>query len=144
MSTFVARSPECTTGKSDTGEEDRDGMKVGELVKNNQMNESQIGKVGRSATFGQDECVKLEQDATLAEAGEEDGFIKCFDYITGEELSWQAVKEAREKEVKYLRELGVYQKVDERASVAKYNVTPVDTKWVDTDKAFKGRPMQIR
>ena len=38
----------------------------------------------------------------------------------------------------YLRELGVFEKVDERAAVVKYNVTPVDTKWVDTDKAFEG------
>ena len=35
---------------------------------------------------------------------------------------------------------GVY----ERAAVAKYNVTPVDTKWVDTDKAFEEGAMQIR
>ena len=28
--------------------------------------------------------------------------------------------------------------------MAKYNVTPVDTKWVDTDKAFEEEPMQIR
>ena len=44
------------------------------------------------------------------------------------------MKEARAQEQKYLRELGVYEKVDERAAVAKY-VTPVDTKCVDTDKA---------
>ena len=44
--------------------------------------------------------------------------------------------EARDKEMKYLRELGVCSKVDERAAVAKYNVTPVDTKWVDTDKSI--------
>ena len=44
----------------------------------------------------------------LAEAGEEDKiFIQCSDDITGKELLWQAVKEAREKELKYLRELGV-------------------------------------
>ena len=80
----------------------------------------------------------------LARAGEEDGCIKCFDDITGKELPWQAVMEAREKELKYLRELGVYEKVDERAAVAKYKVTQVDTKWVDTDKAFEMEPMQIR
>ena len=28
--------------------------------------------------------------------------------------------------------------------MAKYHVTPVDTKWVDTDKAFEEEPMQIR
>ena len=53
------------------------------------------------------------------------------------------MKEARQKKLKYLRELGVYEKVDYRAAVAKYNVTPVDTKWVDIDKAFE-EPMQIR
>ena len=41
------------------------------------------------------------------------------------------MKEACEKEMKYLRELGVYEKVDERTAVAKCNVTPVDTEWVD-------------
>ena len=40
------------------------------------------------------------------------------------------MKEARAQEQKYLRELGVYEKVDERAAVAKY-VTPIE-------------PMQIR
>ena len=54
------------------------------------------------------------------------------------------LREAREKELKYLRELGVYEKVDERAAVAKYNVTPVDTKCADTNNAFEGEPMQIR
>ena len=69
---------------------------------------------------------KPEQDARLAGAGEEDESIKCFDDVTGKEVLWQAVKEAREKELKYLREFGV----------AKYNVTPVDTKWVETDKSI--------
>ena len=55
----------------------------------------------------------------LAGAGDEDEFFKCFDDITGKELPWQSVKETREKELKYLRELGVYEKVDERAAVAK-------------------------
>ena len=120
------------------------GVKVGELVKKIQMNETKVGKVWRSVTVGQEEYLKPEQDAMLAEAGEEDGFIKCFDDITGKEQPWQAVKRAREKELKYLRELGVYEKVHERAAVAKYNVTPVDSKWVDTDKTFEGEPMQIR
>ena len=40
------------------------------------------------------------------------------------------MKEALEKELKYLRELGVCEKFDERAAVAKYNVT-TDTQWVD-------------
>ena len=28
--------------------------------------------------------------------------------------------------------------------MAKYGITPLDTKWVDTDKTFEGEPMQIR
>ena len=68
----------------------------------------------------------------------------CFDDITGKELPWHAVRKARELELKYLRDLGVYEKIDENEAVAQYNITPVDTKWVDTDKAFDGEPMQIR
>ena len=78
--------------------------------------------------FGQEEHTKLEQDAMLAEAGEEDKFTTCCDDIIGKELPWQAVKQVRKQKLKYLREHGVYEKVNERAAVAEYNVTPVDTK----------------
>ena len=64
--------------------------------------------------------------------------------LAGKEFPWQAVKGAREKELQYWRELGVYEKVDERAAVAKYSVTPLDTKWVDTDKAFEGRCKSVQ
>ena len=80
----------------------------------------------------------------LTGAGEEDKIIKCFDDIIGKELPWQAVKQTREPELKYLRELGVSQKVDEHAAVAKYIVTPIDTKWIDTDRAVEEEPMQVR
>ena len=40
--------------------------------------------------------------------------------------------------------LGVYEKADEEEAVEKYGITPVETKWVDTDKAFEGEPMQVR
>ena len=46
-------------------------------------------------------------------------------------------EEAREKELKCLRELGVYE-VDEHAAVAKHSVTPIDTKWVDNEKHLRG------
>ena len=80
--------------------------------------------------------------ADVEEKQEQD--VICFDDITGKELPWHAVRTARELELKYLRDLGVYEKVDEKEAVEKYGVTPVDTKWVDTDKAFEGDPMQIR
>ena len=56
---------------------------------------SQHGRVWRSARFGQEKYTKLEQDAMLAEAGEEDELIKCIDDITGKELPWQAAKHAK-------------------------------------------------
>ena len=54
------------------------------------------------------------------------------------------MREARELELKYLRDLGVYEKVDEKEAVEECGTTPVDTKWVDTDNAFEEEPMQIR
>ena len=86
-----------------------------------------------------------ERHTMLADVEEEqEQDVICFDDITGKELPWHAVRKARELELKYLRDLGVYEKVDEKEAVEKYGVTPVDTKWVDTDKAFEGEPMQIR
>ena len=40
----------------------------------------------------------------LRGTGEEDEFIKCLDDINGKELLRQAVKQAREQVLKYLRE----------------------------------------
>ena len=97
--------------------------KLEKLVKKIQNNEPQVGKVGKSVRLGQEEYTGFEEDAMLAGAGEEDKIIKCFDDVTGKELPWQAVKEACEKELKCLRELGVCDKVDERTAVAKCNVT---------------------
>ena len=86
-----------------------------------------------------------ERHTMLADVEEEqEQDVICFDDITGKELPWHAVRKARELELKYLRDLGVYEKVDEKEAVEKYGVTPVDTKWVDTDKAFEREPMQIR
>ena len=86
-----------------------------------------------------------ERHTMLADVEEEqEQYVISFDDITGKELPWHAVRKASELELKYLRDLGVYQKVDEKETVAKYEITPVDTKWVDTDKAFEGQPMQIR
>ena len=86
-----------------------------------------------------------ERHAMLADVEEEqEQDVRYFDDITGKELQWHAVRKARELELKYLRDFGVYEKVDEKEPVTKYGITPVDTKWVDTDKAFEGEPMQIR
>ena len=86
-----------------------------------------------------------ERHAMLAGVEEEqEQDVICFDDITDKELPWRAVRKARELELKYLRDLGVSENVDEKEAVARYGITPVDTKWVNTDKAFEGGPMQIR
>ena len=87
-----------------------------------------------------------ERHAMLADAEEKkEQDVICLDDITGKELPWHAVRKAREMELlKYLRDLRVCEKSDEKEAVAKYGITPVDTKWVDTDKAFEEEPMQIR
>ena len=43
-------------------------------------------------------------------------------------------------ELKYLRN----EKIVENEAVAKYRITPVDTRCVGTDKAFEEEPIQIR
>ena len=73
---------------------------------------------------------------------EQEQDVTCFDDITCEELPWHAVRKARESELKYLRDPGVYEKVDEKEAVEKYGITPVEMKWVDTDKARE--PVQVR
>ena len=70
-----------------------------------------------------------ERHAMLADVEEEqEQDVICFDDITGKELPWHAVRKARELVLKYLRDLGVDEKVDEKEAVAKYGITPVDTK----------------
>ena len=62
--------------------------------------------------------------------------------VTDKELLWSAVRPSRDEELKYLKGLGVYEKVDEQTATAKYGVSPADVKWLDTDKAFE-EPMQV-
>ena len=66
-----------------------------------------------------------ENNAPLAEVEEQGQMILCIDDVTGKELLWQAVRQAREQELRYLRELGVYEKFDEQGAVAQ--IAPVDT-----------------
>ena len=128
------------------------------LVKNIVMDGTKVGNFGNlenyenvDETMSQSEegvCKSImrgfvkrnhEKHTMLADVGEEqEQDVICLEDITGKELAWHAVREARELELKYLRALGVYEKVDEKEAVEKYGITPVDTKWVDPDKAFEG------
>ena len=143
-----------------------DGVKKakGDMVQSVVMDGTKVGKFGKlknytnvDETMSQSEervCKSIirglvkrnhEKHTMLADVGEEqEQDVISFDDITGKELPWHAVREARELELKYSRDLGVYEKVDKKEAVEKYGITPVDTKWVDTDKAFEEEPMQIR
>ena len=72
---------------------------------------------------------KREKHALLVDVEERrEQYVICIDDITGKELPWHAVRKARELELKYWRDLGVYEKVNEKEAVANYEITPVDTK----------------
>ena len=60
----------------------------------------------------------------------------CIDDVTSKELQWHEVRQAREQALKYLRDIGVYEKVDEPEAMAQYQVTPVDTKWIDKKQSI--------
>ena len=74
----------------------------------------------------------------------DDNIIKCFDDITGKEPRWQAVKQAWEQELKYPREIGVYEKAENTQLWPSTTSPPSTQKWIDTDTAFEEEPMQIR
>ena len=59
-----------------------------------------------------------EKRGMSAEVEEKEQDVICFDDITGKELPWHAVRKARELELKYLLDLGVYEKIDENEAVA--------------------------
>ena len=62
-----------------------------------------------------------EKHTMLADVEEEqEQEVICFDDITVKELPWHAVRKSRELELKYLRDLGVYENVDEKDAVEKY------------------------
>ena len=55
----------------------------------------------------------------MAAAEEEHQRVQYIDDITGKGLPWSQVRQAREQELNYLRDLGVYEKVDEREAIDK-------------------------
>ena len=72
-------------------------------------------------------CEKQAMLANVEETQGKEQDVVCFDDVTGKELPWSAVRKARELELKYLRDIGVYEKVDEKEAIEKYGITPIDT-----------------
>ena len=81
-----------------------------------------------------------ERHAMLAEMDEENQDVACVDDITGKEFPCHAVPKARAQELEFLRDFRVHEKVEEREAIAQYQLTSIDTKWIDTDKAFEVNP----
>ena len=55
-------------------------------------------------------------------------------------MPWSEVRQAREHELKHLRDFGVFEKVDEREAIAKYQIPPVDTNGTGTQSVREGSP----
>ena len=119
--------------------------------------EFRLEKVGKLENFTTDEEMRNQNEeklcksivkglprrnrakhAILAELEEGEQDVICVDDVTRKELPWHAVRKALEPELTNLHDLGVYDKVDEREATAQFQVTPVDTKWMDTNKACDG------
>ena len=66
-----------------------------------------------------------EKHAILAEVGEEEQRFNCIDDVTSKELPLDEVRQAREQELENVRDLGVYENVDEREAISQYQVTTV-------------------
>ena len=56
---------------------------------------------------------------TLNAVGEAELNARCVDVVTGKGLPWSAVRRAREEELKYLRDLSLYEEVDGQTALVK-------------------------
>ena len=63
----------------------------------------------------------------------EDG-VRHFDAMTGDELDAKEVEAARAEEMEFIRNIPVYEEVDENESWEKTGKGPVSSKWVDVKK----------
>ena len=61
------------------------------------------------------------------------------DDVTGEPLDPKLVLEARGLEIKYIREMKLYTKVD-RQECIKSGCKPITTRWIDVNKGDDGKP----
>ena len=61
-------------------------------------------------------------------------WMECWDEITGKELDPKLVKEARREELKYLKDMKVYNLVPRRQALQRTRRAPIRVKWVDINK----------
>ena len=65
--------------------------------------------------------------------------------MTSQAKSCRGLQFAKLENKNYLRDFGVCEKAHERDAIAKYQATPVDTKWIDTQRNVRGttHPNQV-
>ena len=66
--------------------------------------------------------------------------IVAYDDLSGEELDPKLMVEARKDEIKYFREMGVYDKVAISECYEKTGKAPIAVRWVDVNKGDSVRP----
>ena len=101
-----------------------------------------IGKVGKSEISQTDEESNGQDEGKVCKSIIKS--IETRDIDTEQpvkEMLWHEVRTDCEQELKYLRDFGVCEKIDEREAIAQCQVTPVDTKWIDTNEAFEEEPI---
>ena len=74
---------------------------------------------------------------------EEERWSEYFDDRTGGYLNAGKVQAARRQEIERLEEMKVYKRVPRAVATAR-GFRPIDTRWVDTDKAVSGQSEQIK
>ena len=67
----------------------------------------------------------------------QEDYDKFWDNITGEELPVPLVKKAREEEIRWVRSIGLYDKVP-RAEADSRGIQPIKIRWVDVNKGLPG------
>ena len=122
-----------------------DGVKFGKVGKseNSQTGESRKNqdeeKLCKSIITGQARHNR-EKHMTLAHE-EEVQHVLCIDDVTSKELPWHGVRKDHENDFFFLRDFAECLRNSANVeAIAQYQVTPVDTKWIDTNKAFEESP----
>ena len=127
MDDLKIAEPRKIGGKQNLKSTVMDGVKFGKIGKceNSKTDEETCRrneeKLCRSIMKGltRRNCEKHAILADMEETQGQEQDVVCFDDVTGKELPWGAVRKARELELKYLRDLGVYEKVDEKEAIEK-------------------------
>ena len=66
--------------------------------------------------------------------------MKAYDDVTGQELRPELMIKARRDEIKYFKDMGVYEKVNTQECWEATGTAPIATRWVDINKGDTASP----